>query len=253
MEETISLQNIFQILKKRLWIIIATTTGAILLSAIITFFVITPQYEASTQILVNQSQNENEELTSSDLQSSRELISTYNVIITSPVILQTVIQETDFQGSVEDLRSKISVEAEEDSQVVTVTMEDENPQKAVNLVNTLGQTFEGEISNIMNVDNVSILAQADLSDSNSPVSPQPLLNLTIALMIGVVLGLGLILLLEFLDKSIKNEQDIERELDIPILGIVPIMDEREFNSFSKRDNPKSNLRSNTKSGERKTS
>lgn len=250
MEDTINLKELLGTIKKRISLILSVTLITIILSAFITFFILTPKYEASTQILVNQSQNNNEELSSTDLQSSRELISTYNVIMTSPAILEPVIERSNFNGSIGDLRSKINVEAEEESQVATVTIEDESPQVAVNLVNTLAQTFEEEISNIMDVDNVSILAEAQIEDSNSPVSPQPILNLFVGFIIGALLGFGLAFLLEYLDKSIKNENDIEKELEIPILGVVPEINEKEF---SKNENINSNIRAKSRGVERKTS
>lgn len=252
MEETISIQKIFEALKKRIILIFVVTAGALILGALITFFIMTPKYEASTQILINQSQAENEELTSTDLQSSRELMSTYNVIMTSPAILDSVIENTDFDGSVNDLRSSVTVEAEEESQVATVTIENSNPQTAVSLVNTLARTFEQEIPNIMDVDNVSVLSEAQLADSESPVSPQPLLNLAIAILIGLSIGIGLAILFEFLDKSIKDEKDVEEHLTLPILGVVPMMEEQERKISKSEPNLNNRVQAKSRSGERKT-
>ncbi|WP_298787488.1 YveK family protein [uncultured Marinococcus sp.] len=228
MKESISVLEILKIAKKHMGLIFSIVLITLIVGAIITFFVLTPRYQASTQVLVNQSQNENEELTTTDLQSSRELISTYNVIMTSPAILEPVLEKTNFQSSTSDLRSKISVTAEEESQVATVTIEDTSPQKAVKLANTLAETFEQEISTIMDVDNVSILSQAKIAESNTPVYPQPVLNLFISLMIGLILGVSLAFMIEFLDKSIKNEEDITEELSLPILGTIPIIDKKDF-------------------------
>ncbi|GEK57696.1 YveK family protein [Marinococcus halophilus] len=250
MEENISIQELYQVLKKRIVFILSITLIAVIISAIVTFFILTPKYEASTQILVNQSQNGNEEISSTDLQSSRELVSTYNIIMTSPAILEPVIEETNFDGSTSDLQAKINVESEEESQVATVTVNDTNPQKAVLLANTLAQTFENEIPNIMDVDNVSVLSEALSEDTNAPVSPQPILNLGIALIIGLIVAVSLAFVLEFLDKSIKSEQDIEKNLKLPILGTVPIMPENEVNNSL---NNKTNSRSNIREKDRKTS
>lgn len=252
MQETFSLQEIFQTLKKRSFFIIATVLIALSISALITFFILEPKYEASTQVLVNQAQSGNEEVTSSNIQSSRELISTYNVILTSPAILEPVVQETNFDGSAADLRSNVTVSAEEESQVVNLTIENNDPQVAVSLANTIAETFEQEISNIMDIDNVSILSEAQISESSSPVSPQPGLNLMVALVVGLILGTGIAIALEFLDKSIRNEQDIEKELDLPILGVIPTMEDGEFKNSSNRNNGL-NLRTKNRESERKTS
>lgn len=234
MGESMSLKEIMDILKKRSIFIIVFMLISFIVAMILTFFIIEPKYEASTQILINQSQSSQEELTSTDLQSSRDLINTYSVIITSPSILETVIEKTNYEGTISELRSKIDVTSEEESQVATITVNESNPQIAVSLANNLSETFKNEIPNIMDVNNVSVLSEAKFENSNSPVSPQPIINLVISLLIGLIVGVGLALLKEVLDKSIKDEQDLERELGLPILGIVPFMQEEEIKAFHKK-------------------
>lgn len=252
MEGKINIQELLESMRKNLIIIVSFILIGLVSSAVITFFLITPQYQASTQILVNQSQNENANLSSTDLESSRELISTYNVIITSPTVLEPVMEETNFQGSLEELRSKIEVSAEENSQITTITIEDSEPRIARTLTNTLAQTFEQQIPNIMSVDNVSVLSDAQLLNNGEPVSPQPILNLFIGTALGLVIGVGVALLIEYFDKSIKDEQDIEKELELPILGVIPTMRETEFNKSPNQTNLNKSMRSKNRE-ERKTS
>lgn len=231
MEETISLQELFQTLKKRIGLIIAITLLGIIISAIVTYFIMTPQYQASTQVLVNQSQVGEEPITSQELQSNREFINTYSVIMASPTILEPVIQEIGLNDSVGELREKITISAEEESQVANITVEDSNPETAVTIANTLATIFEQQIPEIMDVDNVSILSEAQMENSNSPISPQPTLNLVLGFVIGLMVGIGLAFLLDFLDKTVKTEQDVEKEIGLPILGIVPIMSDKDLSKF----------------------
>jgi len=86
MEETISLKELFQTLKKRLWLIVLITIIAAIISAVISFFVITPTYQAKTQILVNKTKSDEQLYTGNEVQTNIQLINTYNVIITSPAI-----------------------------------------------------------------------------------------------------------------------------------------------------------------------
>ena len=58
MEETISLKELLMTLKKRAKLIIAITLLAVIASAIISYFILTPIYSSSTQLLVNQTKNE---------------------------------------------------------------------------------------------------------------------------------------------------------------------------------------------------
>lgn len=126
MEETISLQEIFQVIKKRMKLIIAITVAAVLVSALITLFILTPKYEASSQFIVSQSEPA-QELNINDIRTNVEMINTYNVIITSPAIMDQVIEELDLNLSNGALASKISVANAQDSQVVNVTVTDTEP------------------------------------------------------------------------------------------------------------------------------
>ena len=78
-----------------------------------------------------------------------------------------------------------------------------------------------EVVNIMSVDNVNILAPAEVTENISPVKPKPLLNIAIALVAGLMAGIGIAFILEYLDNTLKSEEDIERYLEIPVLGVIP--------------------------------
>lgn len=223
MEETISLQDIFKVLKKRLLLIISLAILAAGISAVISFYVLTPIYQASTQILVNQNQSENNPIQSQDIQTNLQLINTYNVIIKSPVILEKVIEDLDLNMSSGALASKITVNNANNSQVVNISVQDEKPYMAVDIANTVAEVFQEEIQVLMNVDNVNILSPAVLPANPSPIKPNKMLNIAIALVIGLMLGVGLSFLLEYLDTTVKTEQDVEELLGLPIIGFVSKM------------------------------
>ncbi|WP_407604932.1 YveK family protein, partial [Pseudomonas aeruginosa] len=125
----------------------------------------------------------------------------------------------------EQLNSKITVGSQTESQVVAITVQDEDPQLAADIANTTASVFQREISKIMNVDNVSILAKAEVKENMAPVKPQPLLNIAIALVVGLMAGVGLSFLLEYFDNSIKDEHDVEKHLNLPILGVISIIED----------------------------
>lgn len=219
MEETISIKDIFKTLKKRWKLIMLLTLIAALISGTISYFLLTPVYQSSTQILVNQKQPENQ-LDSTQIRSNIDMINTYSVIIKSPAILGKVIDQLELDHSVEQLSEKITINSQENSQVFSLTVQDSNPTKAVEIANTVSETFQKEIKDIMNVDNVSLLAKAEIKGNPTPVKPNPLLNIVIAVVVGLIAGVGLAFILEYMDNTIKDEDDIERLLGLPILGSI---------------------------------
>ncbi|CAK8583866.1 putative capsular polysaccharide biosynthesis protein YwqC [Priestia megaterium] len=220
MEKTISLKELFQILKKRLLLIIIITAIFTSISGIVSYFFLTPIYQSSTQILVNQEKSENAVYSPNEVQTNLQLINTYNAIIKSPAILDKVIKKENLEMTSGELNKLISVSNEQESQVVNITVQHKNPQDSKNIANTIATTFQSEIKSIMNVDNVSILTKAELG---SRIKPNPILNMTIALVVGLMVGVSVAFLLEYLDKTIKKDQDIEDQLGLPVLGAINII------------------------------
>jgi len=241
MEETISLSEIFEVLKKRYKIILSSVVIITLLVAIGSLFVITPMYEATSQFIVNEPEkSESEQFDSNTIRTNIEVINTYNVIITSPAILDDVIDELNLDYGASTLAEKITVSSEEDSQVVSVTVSDPKQPVASMIVNEVVATFQNEIPDIMNVDNVNILTQAEEVTNPNPVSPNVKLNIAIGLVLGLMIGVGIAFLLEYLDTTIKTEKDIENQLGVSVIGIIPrveIEDLREQTTET-NDSPK---------------
>lgn len=228
MEETISLKEIFEVIRKRLLLIIAFVFGAALIAAIVSYFVITPTYEAKSEFIVNQGELDPSQFNVNDIRTNVELINTYNDIIKSPAITEKVIDSLKLSLTPSSLADKVQVSSSENSQVVTVAVTDESPALAVQIANTTVEIFQKEVLEIMNVDNVSVLASAEMAEDPSPVAPKPMLNIAIAIVLGGMVGVGLAFLLEYLDNTIRTEQDIDTYLGLPVIGTVSTIEDSDI-------------------------
>jgi capsular polysaccharide biosynthesis protein len=219
MEREMTLGQMLAILKKRLWLLIGIVVLFVSSIAVLSLFVLTPKYEAQTQILVNQNDGYSWDKTETDLR----LINTYNVIITSPVILTEVIERLDLAQTPAQLAEQMTVSNENDSKVVNIRVQNESAEQAVAISNMIAEVFQQEVPNIMAVDHIKILSYAKLSESSQPVTPNLLLNVLLAFLIGSLVGIGLVLLLEALDTTISNEFQVEEILELPVVGMVGTM------------------------------
>lgn len=227
MEETITLKEIAEIIKKRLGLIITLTIGAAIISGIFTYFFITPIYRANSQFLVNQNQSTTT-VELNEIRTNVELINTYSEIIRSNRILNEVVDELKLTISAGALAEKISVTNPNGSQVVTVSATDPDPAMAVDLANVTVEVFQDQIDELMNVDNVNILNPAVLPADPSPVSPNLALNVAIAFVLGGMVGVGLAFLLEYLDTTVKTEDDVEKIVGLPVIGVVSTVKESDL-------------------------
>ena len=219
MEETLNLEDILEVINKNLLMIAILTLLFGCITAYGTIFLMTPQYEAKTQILVSQAQ-ETEVVNNQDIQASLQLINTYRDIIKSPTVLDDVVNNLELQESSSAISNKIEVTNQDQSQVLTVTVTDESAQRAEDIANEVAAVFQSTVPEVMNVDNVSVLAAADIGENPSPVSPQPVINIAIGLILGLLIGLGIAFLRAFMDKRVQTEEDVEKYLELPVLGTV---------------------------------
>lgn len=233
MEETISLKELLATLKKRLLLIVSITVIAAITSGVISFYFLTPIYQTSTQILVNQTEK-NSLYNPNQVQTNLQLINTYNVIITSPAVLDTVSKDLDLDLTALQLKEKITVGSEKDSQVLNLSVQDPDAEVAAQIANKTAEVFMEKVKKFMKVDNVTILAQADVTENPAPIKPRPLLNVAIAIVVGLMAGVGLAFLLEYFNNTIKNEQDVDKILGLPILGVIATIDDQEMEEAAAR-------------------
>lgn len=227
MEETISLQDLFKTIRKRIGFISLLTMLAIMVAGITSILILTPVYQSSTEILVNQSPTGAGQLTDLNIQTDLQLINTYSGIIKSPVILDQVVEKLKLNMTTDQLTQKITVSNADKSQIVTISVQDEDPAVAVEIANTTAYVFENDIQELMNIDNVRVLSPAVMKEDPSPVAPIPMLYMGVAAVFGLMLGVGIAFLLEYLDTTMKDQQDIEDILKLPLIGFISNIEEKK--------------------------
>ncbi|WP_214792352.1 MULTISPECIES: YveK family protein [unclassified Exiguobacterium] len=223
-EETISIGELFSIVKRSKWLIASLAIIAALIAFLVSSFVISPTYEASTQVLVAPKQGENMPLDNSQIQSSVTLVNTYRVIIQSPAILEQV--QENVIGAPDNISNLITVNSEQNSQVINIKVQHTNPVLATDIANEISDVFSKKVPELMSVDNVKVLSNASVP--MFPVSPNILLNTAISTVLGLILGVAIAFLKIVLDRRIKTEQDVENILELPVLGSIPVIDKVEM-------------------------
>ncbi|MCE4966111.1 YveK family protein [Staphylococcus chromogenes] len=217
MDSTLDLSKLLHILKKNLWVLIGLPILFLVISAIITFLLMTPKYQATTQILVNPKQT-NDNMLQQNVQGTLQQVNTYAEIVTSPRILDKSAKKLDKKYTTEELEEKVNVESSAESQVIKVHVTDKDKGESEKIANTIAKEYRDEMPDIMNVDNVTILSDAD--NTAEKVSPKSVLNLVVALFLGLIIALLYIFIKELTDTRIKDEQDIEDHLKLPVLGTI---------------------------------
>lgn len=231
--DELDIRELIQIIRKRLWLIVLVTIIATATSGAVSFFILTPEYQASTEILVNQTELEGQ-FNQANIRTNLDLMNTYSVVMTSPRILDVVIEEYNLNKPYQQLKNQIEINSVKNSQVMSITVTDTNYEQAVIIANAVAKTFQREIVTLMNIDNVHIMAEANERVVPHPIKPRPYLNMAIAFVVGLMSSFFLVFILNFFDNTLKTEQDIERILALPVLGAIPKMDEKTEKNLNQK-------------------
>ncbi|WP_270166539.1 YveK family protein [Paenibacillus sp. SYP-B4298] len=235
MSNELDLRDYVRIIRKRLWMIVAIVVAACLLAGAFSMYFQKPVYEASTKIIVNQtaSQAMLQQLDLNQINSNIRMIDTYKEIIKTPAILDKVVERyPQFGLTTEQLADKVKVSSVNNTQVMTLAVQDLSYRQAAEIVNAVSLIFQQEIPTLFNIENVSILNEAKVDATPDPVSPNIPLNIAISFVVALMLGIGVSFLLEFLDDTVKTEEDVQRYLGLPTLGVITRMDQEDIKTAS---------------------
>ena len=221
-EQVISISEIIDAVKKRWKIIALTTVLATLVSGIFSFFVISPTYEASTKIFIGKEGAESEGYNSSDVSMYQNLIKTYSELIKTKDLVNKAIDNSEYDLSVNSVLNCITVNTLTGTQILQISYQSKSPSIAKNILESITNEFITKAEELVPNGNVKILESVELP--KNPVAPNKTMNIAIAFILGMMVGFGIVFLLEYLDNTYKNKEQLEKDLDIPVLGVIPMSD-----------------------------
>lgn len=221
MSKKIDFIELLKIVQKNWLVILCTGILGFALSYYTTVYLITPQYQAKTQLLVNRPNTEEGNMDLNDIQSNIQIINTYRDILTDSVVIDQVLNELDEPLTEEALIEKMSIVIQEDSQIFKIEVVDDSPERAAEIANLIATTFQENVGNILHVENVAILSAAKIN--STPISPRTNFNLLIGTMIGLIVGISISLMKVMLDTKIHDEKVITEKLGWIQLGTISEM------------------------------
>lgn len=206
-------------LHRRWWLLVL---GPVL-AGLAAFFVtsqLTPVYQASTTILVNKTAIPGV-IDYNDILTSERLTNTYAQLVERPAVLDDVIKRLDLKIDRTALEHKISVTPIKDTQLLSLDVKDKDPKFAATLANITATAFaENTAAEIAPTGNGTVVVAKPADVPQAPISPKLMFNVVFAVFLGAVVSVGLALLLDYLDDTVKSSEDIESVAGLPTLGMI---------------------------------
>ncbi|MCH4890312.1 capsular biosynthesis protein [Acidaminobacter sp. JC074] len=219
--EEIELRDLYYMIVKRIWLIVLITVLSVVASGLVSMFLLTPEYETFTTLMLGKpaDYNSEESYTYQDVLTNQKLIGTYGEIAKSRVVLNEVKSELNLDLKTSELSEMISVTLLKNTEIIKVTVRDVSPERAADIANSVAKTFMKNVSDIMQINNVQVIDSAEVPVN--PVSPRVKMNIAIAGVLGVMVSVFIIFIMEAFDNTIKIPEDVDRYLELPVIGMIP--------------------------------
>lgn len=235
----IDLMEILGLMMHRLWLIILCAVVAGGAAFGVSRYLLTEEYQSTTRIYVLNRQND-DTLTYSDVQLGTQLTKDFTQIIKSRYVLEQVIEVCGLQDTSASLASRVSVDTQSDTRIVSITVTDTDPAMAQYIANELREAAAQRIVSVMDIQAVNVVDEADLP--TDPSAPNVIKWTAIGFLLGAFLCMAVVLIQFLLDDTIKTSDDIEKYLGLSTLGMIPLREEKEEKSHGKTSNGHGNSR-----------
>lgn len=220
LDDEISLLELFNTIKPYMLHIFLITLISGLLGFLYTKLLVDPVYQADATLIVNNRRDETSNaITNDEINSAKNLASVYNIIIKSDAVMLPVVENTRSELKPQELAKKVSVSSVDNTQVIRISVKDTDPNIARDYANEIINVSPAIIVDMVEAGSVKVVSLPQVP--TSPVSPSVSRNAVIAAALGFIASAGFILVKQLMDRRVKNIDELEALLDMPVLGVIP--------------------------------
>ncbi len=177
-----------------------------------------PMYSSYTTVILAQQANANSSITQSDITVNQKLVSTYSEIVKSKLVLQQTIDQLNLDENYDTLNKHVSVKAVESTEIIKISVTNKDPETASTIANRIAANFIREVSNIYDLDNVSVIDKAQVNDA--PSNNTLTRDLAVAAIVAIFGVIAIAFIIFYFDDSIKYSEDLENKIGMPIAGKI---------------------------------
>ena len=236
--EDIDIKRILEIILSKKLLIVLILLFSILFGYAYSYYYKKPEYKSSVTILLVADENKtNKELTQTDLNINNGLISTYSSIAKSTNVVQKTIENLELNMSASSLQKKVDAKQIDSTQFLKISVTNANPELAKNIANELAQVFTQQIKEIYNLQNISIVDEAEVE--STPCNVNHMKDIIMFAFAGLFLAMVSVVAIFMFDDTIKSEEDIEKNVKLKAIGTLPV--DKEKNELIVKNNPKSQI------------
>ena len=227
--EELDLKELFEIFWNKKVQIILIILIFVVIGIIYTVGFTTPMYSSSTSLVLVGTSNSDttgttgktSEITTTDITINSKLVATYSALVQTKNILGQVIANLGIDVDEEELRKNVEVTSKEDTELIEITVQNENPIYAAQIANETAKVFKEKIAGeIYKINNVYIVDEAEVESQPSNINHTK--DVAIFGIVGLIIAVMYVLIANMLDTTVKTQEDIEKNIKIPVIASIPV-------------------------------
>ncbi|GAB3163898.1 hypothetical protein GCM10027059_19010 [Myceligenerans halotolerans] len=213
---------------RKYWMTIAATVAVAVVLAVVVTALATPRYHASSQAFVSvRGGDDSVSALVAGRNFSAEQVTSYTELVTSPRVLEPVIEELGLADTPASLAARVSAERPKGTVLINIAVTDESPSVAAGVANGIADSLatvvpELETEEGSDTSPVEISTVREATVPEAAASPRPALNVALGLLAGLVLGVGIAVLRDLLDTRVRTPEDIEAVTGASVIGMIPL-------------------------------
>ena len=216
---TLDVRAVLRLVRKSFILLIILTLVGGLAGYYLSSRVVAPMYEASVMLVVNTRDEQVTVITSDQINSARQLVNTYAVILTNDALLDELIEHFELDSDIPTLKNRISAEAVNQTQVMRMTVRDRSSDMALELLEFIIERAPELLIETVKAGSVEIVSPPRAN--YDPVSPSIYRYTAVGALAGLFAALAFVFIKKALINTIVSDDDVGKYLDLPVLGVVP--------------------------------
>lgn len=218
-EDIIRIEELIKILKKRWKMIVSITIISTIFSVFMSFYMISPKYEASTKVFIGKENSKDARYSDNDVNMYQKLLKTYVEVISTNNLVEKAIDKEGLDITSEEVLKGLTVAPRADTQILEIKYISEDRILAKDVVDSITDEFIESSTELIPNGDVKIIDKVKIPER--PVSPNKKMNIAIAFLLGLMISVGLSFLLDAMNNTLKTKEELERILGLPVIGTIP--------------------------------
>ena len=226
----LNLQDFVKVLRSR-WITVCVTVVIAILAAVVASLLTTPLYQASTRLFVSTPAGASLSDAYQGSRYSQERVVSYAELIMGQTLAQRTIDKLGLAMDAQDLQNGITASSKPETVLINVEVLDRSPVRARDIANTLSDEFVAMVRELETPESATapdsrVVVEQRASIPEKPVVPRTARNIAIGFALGALLGIGLAVVRDALDNTVKERQILEEITGTGLVGSIPLDKDR---------------------------